>query len=268
MELSYWHKQDDKPLFPDLLWARPETKAAAGKLLIVGGNTHGFAVPAAAFATAEKAGIGTARVLLPDVLERTVGKLFPAADYAPSNLSGGFAMSALAELLANAGWADGVLLAGDFGRNSETSAMLENFVRKHTGQLTITTDAADLFCAQPQSLAERQDTLLVINLGQLQQLGLNLHLPYAFTSGLGLFELVQRLHELTTDRPGLAVITRHQQNAVIAIGGQVGTSQANGIQRVWRAAAAAAGATWWLQNPAKPFAALISSLLELRDSTD
>src|SRR5471032_3085314 len=106
---DYWHKQAaDKPLYPDLLWSRPENRAQAGKLLIVGGNAHGFAAAGEAYAEATKAGVGTARVLLPDSLQKTVGKVFEAGEYAPSTPSGSFAKRALAELLAMAEWADGV----------------------------------------------------------------------------------------------------------------------------------------------------------------
>lgn len=260
MHPSYWHKQDNGPLFSDLLWARPEMRTAAGKLLIVGGNAHSFSVPAAAFAAAETAGVGTVRVILPDVLEKTVRGLFPAADYAPSNPSGGFAMSALAELLAHAEWADGTLLAGGIGRNSETSAMLENFVQQYHGQLSITADAADLFCTQPQPLVERAKTLLVLSLGQLQQLGLNLRLPYAFTTELGVPELVRRLHEFTTARPNFALMTQHQHHTITAVAGQVSTTPADTGKPIWRVSTAAAAATWWLQNASKPFEALTTSL--------
>src|SRR3982750_2547854 len=119
MDRTYWHKQTaEKPLFPDMLWSRPENKRQAGKLLVVGGNVHGFAAAATAYAEAGKAGIGTARVLLPDSLQKTVGRVLEAGEYAPSTPSGSFSQRALAELLEMASWADGTLLAGDFGRNS------------------------------------------------------------------------------------------------------------------------------------------------------
>jgi len=58
MENTYWHKQTaEKPLFPDMLWSKPENKSHAGKLLIIGGNLHGFAAAAEAYNQATKAGI-------------------------------------------------------------------------------------------------------------------------------------------------------------------------------------------------------------------
>src|SRR5882762_3047468 len=104
---TYWYKQtSEKPLYPDLLWSRPENKSQAGKLLIVGGNLHGFAAAGEAYTEAVKAGIGTARVLLPDSLQKTVGRVFEAGEYAPSTPSGSFSRKALAELLDMSGWSD------------------------------------------------------------------------------------------------------------------------------------------------------------------
>src|SRR5690606_2345051 len=57
---DYWRRQTPgEPLFPDVLWSRPEQKTTAGKLLVIGGNLHAFAAPAEAYNEAEKAGVGT-----------------------------------------------------------------------------------------------------------------------------------------------------------------------------------------------------------------
>ena len=259
---EYWHKQTSTAaLYPDLVWARPETKNTAGKLLIVGGHAQSFAAPAEAYAAADTAGIGVARVLLPASLERTVSKLFPAAEFAPSNPSGGFAMTTLAEILAAAQWANGVLLAGDLGRNSETTAMFENVATKYTGQLSITKDAADFFCAHPTGLVARPNTLLVISTAQLQHLGTGLHAVQAFTSDMGIVQAVDWLHAFTTEHPALYIITRHLNHYIVAVQGQVSTTPVPADIPIWRVQKAAAAATWWLQNPTKPFESLTSSLL-------
>ena len=82
MDRSYWHKQTaDQPLFKDLLWSRPENRAQAGKLVIIGGNLHGISAPAEAYRQAEKAGAGSVRVLLPDSLKKTVGRMIEQGEY-------------------------------------------------------------------------------------------------------------------------------------------------------------------------------------------
>ena len=135
--LNYWHRQSsNQPLFPELLWARPESKQRAGKLLIVGGQAQNFRAPSVAYAAALKAGIGTVKVLLPDSTQKVLGPNFPEAEFATSSLSGSFGQAALGHLLELAEWADGVLLAGDFGHNSETTIMLDNFLRKFPGPIS------------------------------------------------------------------------------------------------------------------------------------
>lgn len=258
MDQAYWLKQTDKPLYPELEWSRPETRVQAGKLLIIGGNSHGFAAPAEAYGLAEKAGAGTVRVLLPEALRRSVSKLFPGADFAPSTPSGSFGTSALAEWCDASLWADGVLLPGDITRNSETTVLLENFLEKYTGQATLTKDSADLMCQQPFSMLHRPDTLLVLAMGQLRRLGSEAHFARAFTSDMGLVQLAEGLHEFTK-RFSLTIITKHQGHFVVARDGQVSTTKLTDEQPIWRLRLASTASVWWFQNPSKPFEALTTA---------
>src|SRR3954464_694344 len=122
---TYWHKQSaEKPLYEDLHWSKPENKSTAGKLLILGGNAYGLTAPGIAFAAAQKAGIGSSHVLLPDAIRKSIGSSFEEGEFAASTPSGSFARSSLNQILENADWGDGVLLAGDFGKNSETAVLL------------------------------------------------------------------------------------------------------------------------------------------------
>ena len=261
MEPTYWHRQQPgKALYDDLLWSRPENKLFAGKLAIIGGNAQGFAIPAQSFAAATQGGIGTARVLLPDSLRKTVGKLFPEAEFAPSTPSGSFSKKALAECLDLALWADGVLLAGDLGRNSETAVLLEQLSSKFHGQLTITKDAADYFMGSPLPLLEREATLLVISFGQLQKLAVSLHFPQAFTTGMDLVRSIYCLHSFTGLYP-FHILTRHHDNLLVASGGQVSTTKDERDHPVWRTETAAKAAVWWLQNPSRAFEALTTSIV-------
>src|ERR1700761_3028435 len=124
MEQSFWLKQTGKPLFPELEWSRPETRALSGKLLIVGGNGYEFKAPANAYGDVLEAGVGTATVLLPNSMQKVVSDIFPEAEFAPSTPSGSLAREGLAQMLDLATRMDGVLLPGDIGRNSETTVLL------------------------------------------------------------------------------------------------------------------------------------------------
>lgn len=259
MQRDYWHKQTpDRPLFPDLLWSRPENKPQAGKLLIIGGNAHGFSAPAEAFAAAEKSGVGTARVLLPDSLQKTVGRNFPAGEYAPSTPSGSFSQQALAEFVEMTQWADATLLAGDFGHNSETAVLLEKFIQNYRGQLVLVQDAVDYFTSVAKPILNRPDTLLVTEFAQLQKLAASAHFPQAFTSDMDLLRLINNLHDLT-DRYAASSIVQHLGNTIVAVGGQVSTTKVSPASLI---SIAASAAVWWLQNPAKPFEAISTAIIE------
>lgn len=264
MDRPYWHKQTpDKPLFPQLAWSRPEHRMSAGKLLVIGGNLHGFAAAAEAFAEGERAGVGTARALLPDALQKIVGIIINAAEFAPSTPSGSFSQKALGEALSLGHWADGTLFAGDLGRNAETAILIEKFLAKHTGPVTLTKDAVEYVSSLPQTILEREQTLLVLSFSQLQRLAVAAKVPQAVRFGMDLLQLVDWLHEFTTTYAPF-IIVKHLDTVFIAVDGQVSTTRALHHKPLWRLKTATHASVWWLQNPSKPFEALTASLLEHR----
>jgi hypothetical protein len=260
-ERDYWQKQTkESPLFENLLWSRPEQTAQAGKLLIVGGNVHGFAAPAEAYNEATNAGIGSSRVLLPDSLQKTVGRILESGEYAPSTPSGSFARTALAQLLDISRWADATLLAGDFGRNSETAILLEQFINKCVGPVSLTKDGVDYFVHTPNTLLNRQRTLLVISFAQLQRLAINARFSKAFTFDMDLLRLVDTLHSFSLNYKA-AIIVKHLESILVAYAGQVSSTKLTKDLPVWRVKTAAHAAVWQLQNPNKIFAALSASII-------
>lgn len=262
MTNEQWIRQtEDNHAFPDLAWSRPENKMHAGKLLIVGGNLHGFSAPASAFTEAGKAGIGTSRVLLPDAIQKVVKAFIPEAEYAPSTPSGSFASKSLATWLECAAWADGVLLAGDLGRNSETAIVIEKFATKYSGQLTITKDSVDYFSTNPGVIVNRANTTIVLSFAQLQKLAVQAKLTHAFTFDLDLVRLVSLLQEFTTKHP-IAIVTKHLDTILVAYQGRVSTTKLSNDQDIWRVAAAAHTSVWWLQHPNQQFESLTTALVE------
>ncbi len=260
---TYWRKQGKEPLFPDMVWSRPENRTHAGKLLIIGGNLHGFAAPATAYEEAVRAGIGTATVLLPDALQKTVGRILDHGEFAPSTPSGSFSKPALAEWLDRTAWADGVLLAGDLGRNSETAVTIEQYTEKTDRQLVITKDAADYFYTDPLKILHRPHTTLVLSLAQLQKLARAAKWPQAVTFDLGLAQLVEWLHEFTTEYP-CNIVTYHNETIFVACGGKVCTTHV-GNQETWRVKTAAHAVVWLIQNPGKPFESLTTAVTEVAE---
>ena len=259
MDNSFWLKQsDDTPLFPDLIWSKPENRLSAGKLLIIGGNGHGFAAPAEAYQIATKAGIGTIRVMLPDSLQKTVGTFLENAFFLPSTRSGSLAKPALAELLDHCNWADGVLLAGELGRNSETAVLLESFTKKCSLPLVITRDSIDYFYSDPSTICDRTKTTLVLSLSQLQQLTKRLppHRPVTFQ--MTVLQLADWLHTFTQLHP-CSIVVQHLAHIFVAHAGKVSTTDST--EEIWRLKTAATASVWVIQQPGKPFEALTTALV-------
>lgn len=262
MDHTYWRKQDaDKPLFEDIMWSRPESKNFAGKLAVIGGHSHGFGAPGIAYTEALNSGIGVCKVLLPDAIKKTVSHVLPDASYGPSNPSGSFSKKALDSFLEISNWSDGVLVAGDMGRNSETAVLLEQFVQKYTGKLLITQDAADYFKSFPQLLMNRPDTVLIISLAQLQKIFINAPLMTPITYGMTMIQLVEALHEFTAKSP-LTICVKHHDYVFISHNGQVVTTPNDDMP--WRVKIAAKSSVFWLQNPSKPLEGIASSLVVLQ----
>lgn len=267
MQRDYWLRQTpDNPLFTELDWARPENRAYAGKLLIVGGSAHGFAAPAEAYAEAQRAGVGTARAVLPDAIQKLVGIIIDHAQFVPSTPSGSFAHKALAELLSQSMWADGVLVAGDLGRNSETAILLEKFLQKTTVAATLTKDAVDYCVSAPHSVLERENTCLVLSLSQLQRLGTAAQFTHPITFSMDLLRLVDWLHDFTLAHAP-HIIVKHLDALFVAVNGQVSTTKLSGPEskwRIWRLKTAAHASVWWTQNPNKPLEAMTAAIRTLQ----
>lgn len=261
MDFKYWRQQtSDKALFPDIEWNRPEQKSHAGKLAIVGGNKLGFVAVGDAYATAQAAGIGQIRVLLPEVLKKSVPPVIGDVVFAPNNPSGGLSKEADANMKAISAWADAVLLIGDAGRNSETAILYEDFVRNYGGLLTITRDAVDLMLTAPEVMVERDNTLLVASFAQLQKIFMKVYYPKMLTFSMQLQQLVETLHKFTITYP-VTIMTLHQDHLVIASSGQVTTTPWNNPMAIWKGTVGTHAATYWLWNPGKPLEATTTSLV-------
>ncbi len=258
---TYWHKQSaDEPLYPDILWSRPESKNGAGKLAIIGGNAFAFGAPGLAYSIALESGAGVCNVLLPQAIKKTVKLMLPDAQYAPSNPSGSFSKQALDEFLQISSWSDSVILSGDLGRNSETAVLLEKYVQVYPGQLTLTQDTADYFKAFPKLILKRANSLLVVSLAQLQKICVHAPLMIAITYGMTLVQFVESLHEITELFPLVTIVSKHHDTIVVARNGEI-VSYKN-EDEIWRVKTAAKASVFWMQNPNKPLESITSSLID------
>lgn len=248
------------PLFPDVEWNKPEQRSMAGRLGIVGGNKLGFAGVGEAYSIAMRAGVGEVRVLLPDILRKSVPAQITEAAFAPTNPSGGLTRDALPDMAALGAWATGILLIGDAGRNSETAILYEDFIANYAGQLTITRDAIDLLKNATSSVVERPNTLVVASFAQVQAIFKTIYYPKILTFSMQLQQLVEALHKFTITYP-VTIATFHQNQLVVAHDGEVTTTPWENPMAIWRGSVAAQASAYWLWNQKKPLQAVTASLV-------
>lgn len=260
MEHTYWRRQTPtNPLFPDVEWSRPEQKTQAGKLAIIGGNKLGFASVGEAYNTATTLGAGQVRVILPEDLKRAIPAVITDTYFVPSNPSGGFSREALPELMAACAWADVCLLIGDSGRNSETAVAFETLLDQHSGHLVITRDAADLLRPVSDKLVDRPKTTLVLSFAQLQKLMQSVYYPKILSFSMQLMQLVETLHKFTITYP-VTIVTFHQNQLLIAHGGEVVTQEFDDPMTIWRGTTATRAACYLLWSSDKPLEAISASI--------
>lgn len=258
---SFWQTQSPtKPLFPDVEWNKPEQKAHAGKLTIIGGNKLGFMAVSDAYALASTLGAGQLRAVLPDALRKSFPASISDAVFIPSNTSGGFSKDAIPEIVAAANWADVTLLVGDMGRNSETAMACERLLDSFSGHLVITRDAVELLKPVAEQVVNRDKTTLVVSFAQLQKLFQSVYYPRILSFSMQLMQLVDALHKFTITYP-VTIVTFHQNQLVVAHGGEVVTQEFDEPMAIWRGLTATKAACYLLWSPAKPLGAIAASFV-------
>jgi hypothetical protein len=257
---NFWRKQtNEKPLFPDIEWSKPEQRAARGKLLIVGGSTHGFAAVGKAFTVAHDAGAGEVKVALPDTLRKNLPPTIATdAIFLPSNHSGGLSREGENELVAAANWADGVLLVGDSGQNSETAVLFDAALATTDRWFTIARDAVDLLRLSGEKLCRREHTHLVLSFAQAQKLFQAVYYPKILTFSMQFSLFVEALHKFTTTYPATLTVF-HQNHLVAARGGDVISQEFANSLAIIDGTVAARAAAYLPWNKTQPLEAIVAS---------
>ncbi len=260
-QFNYWHKQTlEKPLFTDIAWNKPEQRSRAGRMAILGGNKLGFAAIAENYSEALKIGAGECRVILPDVLKKSIPTTITDTVFIPSNPSGGISKEGGADLFAAAEWANMLLLIGDSGKNSETAMAYENLLQKTDSPVVIARDVIDLLRQNSNEIIARENTLLVLSFAQLQKLFQAVYYPKLLTFSMQITSLVEALHKFTITYPA-NIMVMHNDNLLVASGGEVSSTPWNNPMAIWRGSVATKAACYWLWNPKNPFEAITASII-------
>lgn len=255
---SFWLKQTEEALFPEMEWSRPQQKRTAKKLAIIGGHDHGFDAVGRLYQASVQAGIGQIKVVLPNGLKRVVGTALPDAVFAELAPEPKQQAEAKAALMAFADWADGVLPV-QTGNNSKTALLLNDLVSSYAGSVVVTDDLAQLMKHDLQSLAQRNSTLFVHSFDGLQHLAASLKSEVGFRHDMGLRPFVLGLRQFGQMLNGPVVAILDQTVAVAAGDMVVTTPRQTEPDPIMLAGWCA---TWWLQQPTKPLEALATAVAD------
>jgi len=262
MNSSYWQRQEPgKPLFPDVEWNRPERLDQSGRLAIIGGNKLGFSSVAEAYATAQTTGVGQVRVLLPDVLKKSVPSSMTDVLFAPTNPSGSLAQAAITEAVSLRDWSDVLLLIGDSGRNSQTAIVHEELVKRSQQPVVITRDAIDLLQNSFAEILDNQHVVFVASFAQVQKIFRSVYYPKMLTFSIQLAQFVDILHKFTITYP-LTLATFHADTILIAQHGTVTSTPWSQPMALWQGTVPTRIAAYTMWNPATPLQAATASLLD------
>lgn len=270
-KMNYYHTQKtNTPLFPNILWSRPENKQTAGKLLILGGHGFSFSAPFKAYEYALAAGAGSVRLVLPDSIKKSLPNYKNFLDictFSPSTLSGGLSRKSLSDILDESEWADGILLSGSFGKNNETSLLLESYFIKANRPLTLVGDTLETVQESFPRLLKHNNSqtnfTVAISFAQLQRLVTELRFPHAVTFSMPLLKLVHVLHLLTQEYPTLHILTYRTPYFFVASNGQVVTHETVKEYVAWRTLIGSTSSVFMMQNPSKILESLTTSLIEI-----
>ena len=144
-------------------------------------------------------------------------------------------------------WADGTILAGDFGRNSETAILIEKLLANSSNLTVITQDAVDYVTSSPNIALKRGDTALVLSSVSTSKIRLlqpslrgQLHFLWI------LYGSVDWLHDFT-ERYSIYLIVKHLKSNIRRSWGKVSTTKLE-KKKIVESQKASHLVAWWDTN--------------------
>lgn len=254
-------KQADEPLFPEIAWEAPQTKTAAKKLLILGGQFSRVGEVQSAYTSAIRAGIGEVRIVLPDKLRSTIGQADHVL-YVSSTPAGSMDKSAYPELKAFINESDGSLVGSGAGKHPDTAVIIEQILLDIKEPLVLTGDVVDLISHKPELLGVHTQRVLVASPQQYVKLANLLKLPVEIVRDENLLSKVKLLQSINEQLGLVLVMAGH--DTLINHGSK--TSHTAVRQTVSDIESAAWLAVYYLQHQDK-FKASTAAVFEMNKSS-
>jgi len=261
--LTYWTRQEKDPLYPDILWNKPEQKSHAGKLAVIGGNSNSFHSVAQASTIASSLGVGEVISVLPASLKSKLPHT-PSLAFADATTTGSFSAKAADALIVASDSTDSTLLIGDLSRNSETTTAISQFIASTTKPIVITRDAVDILATTPNAINRDRITILT-SMPQLQALFRALFYPKPLLLSQPLIPVIETLHKFTISYPTITIATLHREQLIIAHDANITTTDIKNTNyspmSMWSGQLATTIAALQLWNPTKPLEATTTAIL-------
>jgi NAD(P)H-hydrate repair Nnr-like enzyme with NAD(P)H-hydrate dehydratase domain len=190
-------RQEDEPLYPNVLYNRPVTRTAAGTLLVVGGHSGEFSQPTAIHQLAIAAGVGECRVVLPDVWAKLLGGA-PGTAFAASSPSGSLGREALGRILQLAEETDAVALGASLSNNSHTAMLVERLLAELQAPVILFDDALRIMQHNLTSITQNPQALVIATMHDVFKLCGTLQIPISIRPDGGLLNKLEIVQDLRT----------------------------------------------------------------------
>lgn len=249
-------KQSDQPLFPEIFWNRPTMRSRGGRLLIIGGQKNEFSLVQAVYQMAEAAGVGEATAAMPDSLRRLIGET-GFARFVPASQSGSLGRAGMGELMHLAEDVDALIIGANLTNNSETGIMIESLIRELDTKIVITEEAIKILKFNPDLITGNPNVLVIATMPGIFELANNHHMPITIRPNGGLIGKLEILEQLISiSKCGYVVFDKE---IIVASEGDVSVTELKEPLSDFPAAVIGVAATFWIQHPSKPFAALTTA---------
>lgn len=261
MVATDWLKQTNKPLFQNILWERPVSKRTAKKLLILGGHKSQFGQTQAAYQSAVAAGVGEAKVVLPQAVRNLIGE-HPDCIFVADTKSGSLAKRALADIQRNAKESDGILIVGELSHNAETIGLIEQLLGSIKKPIAVTDEVIHQMLYKPQVLFVHAKRLLIASTQTFVELANRLGMAIEIKPAASLPNQIALLKQLAEANAAAYVLGDPQ--TIVHVDSNTSVTDASDAKAV---TAPSLFATFWLQH-ANKFEALTTAAFVLSELSD
>jgi len=253
MNTPEFQRQTDQPLFPQVIYNRPVTRMAGGRMLIVGGHSGEFSLPTATHQFAVAAGIGEATAVLPDNLAKLLGGA-PGVAFAASSTSGSLGREALGRILELSEETDAVAIGASLSNNSNTAMLTERLAQEVKRPLIVFDDALTSLRQNIALVTDNPQALVILTMAEVFKLCGALGIPINIRPHAGLINKLEIIRDLAS--ASACAYAVYGTEIIIASGGQLTVTPINYRLSLTPALFYGTLSTFWIQNRTNPVAGL------------